>query len=436
MMNPHDFYLELQNLVPLTGKEICVALSGGADSVALLHLLLKTAEQGGFTVSATHVNHGLRGEEALRDASFCATLCKEWGVKFSSFSVQVLGERQSGESEELCARRLRYGCFETLSCDYIATAHHADDAVETFLLNFVRGSGLNGLCGIPQVRQRYIRPLLNFTKQEILDYISAQGLTYVTDSTNLQPELCNRNRLRHRVVPELKKITPALPKTAVRNFQLLRQDADFLKQTANTALKAMQTPNGLPAEQLRAQHPAVLSRILQQYLLDFHFEADSLHLSKIMQLLQSQKSGRLQLKGSLFCAVRAGYFYCVFEESLRYTVQTQLISAEKLQALLKVHNLLFKNAIDYDKIQNVFQLRTRKAGDSMVPFGRHCTKAVRRLQAEAGLPPEQRDFLPLAADEQGVFWGAFIGVAERVAVTAETKRVLIFNPQIENNSGE
>lgn len=436
MMNLHDFYLVLQKLVPLKGKEICVALSGGADSVALLHLLLSVSKQGEFTVSAVHVNHGLRGEEAQRDANFCAALCKKLGVKLYSFSVRVLAEQQPGESTELCARRLRYRCFETLSCNYIATAHHADDAVETFLLNFTRGSGLNGLCGIPQVRQRYIRPLLGFTRQEILAYISSQNLTYVTDSTNMQPELCNRNRLRHFVVPELKKINAAFSKTAVRNFQLLRQDADFLNQTAAETYKALKTPCGLPVEQLRMQHPAMLSRILQQYLLSFHFEADHFHLSQIMQLLNEEGGGRLQLKNKLFCAVRNGYLYCIVEEPLHYSVQTKIVSAEKLQALLKINNLLFKNAIDYDKIQNVFQFRTRKAGDSMIPFGRNCTKAVRRLQAEAGIPPEQRNFLPLAADDQGIIWGAFIGVAERVAVTKKTKRVLIFSPQIEKNSGE
>ena len=135
---------------------------------------------------------GRRGAEADRDEQFCRSLCRQLQVLLTVFKVNCQSERQPGESTELCARRLRYACFEKVPANYIATAHHADDAAETFLLNFARGSGLKGLCGIPPRRGRYLRPLLGFSRAQLLLYLKSQGLSFVTDSTNLQPTACNR----------------------------------------------------------------------------------------------------------------------------------------------------------------------------------------------------------------------------------------------------
>ncbi len=433
-MNRNSFLTALQALAPLQGQTICAALSGGADSVALLHLLCSTAKAGGFTVTAVHVNHGLRGPEADRDEQFCRSLCRQLQVLLTVFKVNCQSERQPGESTELCARRLRYACFEKVPANYIATAHHADDAAETFLLNFARGSGLKGLCGIPPRRGRYLRPLLGFSRAQLLLYLKSQGLSFVTDSTNLQPTACNRNRLRHRVLPELEQINSNFSQTAARNFRLLKADSDFLEQTAAAVFKSVNTKRGLLVLPLRQQHPAIAARVVQQYLALFGFRADALHQEAVLALLNGQKGGRVQLFGNLFCAVRGGYLYCVKQQPLQYSVQTKIILSENPLHELKINNLLLKNAIDYDKIQNEFKIRVRQPGDSFIPAGSRCTKAVRRLQAEAGIPPEQRGYAPLAADDGGIIWGLEIGVASRVAVSGQTRKILIFTVRQKNEA--
>lgn len=426
MMNRNDFLKALQALAPLKGKTVCAAFSGGPDSLALLHLLCSSAAVGGFSVTAVHINHGLRGEEAERDERFCRDFCRRLQVELTVFRVDCKAERLPGESTELCARRLRYRCFEKVTADYIATAHHADDAAETFLLNFVRGSGLKGLCGIPPVRDRYLRPLLGFSRQQLLLYLEAQGLSYVTDSTNCLPTACNRNRLRHTVMPVLHQINSRFSQTAAQNFSLLWADSNYLEQTAAAVLKQIQTNSGLPALALSRQHPAIAARVVQQYLAKFHCRVDALHLKAVLALLSKKGGGRVQLFGNRFCAVRGGYLYYTEERPLHYRVCTRVVSKENLQNELIINNLLLKNTIDYDKILNELKFRVRQPGDSFIPAGGRHTKAVRRLQAEAGILPEQRCYAPLAVDDGGVVWGMDIGVANRVAVSAQTQKVLIF----------
>lgn len=426
MMNRDVFLKNLASLAPLQGKTICVALSGGPDSVALLKLLVEVKDISGFSLFAVHVNHLLRGAESDRDEQFCSTLCKQLGVSFQTFTVDVKAKLKKGESVELCARRLRYSCFEKLSCDYVATAHHANDSIETFMLNFSRGSGLNGLCGIPAVRGRYLRPLLPFSRSEILDYLKENGLSFVTDSTNLSAAACNRNYIRHRVIPMLKKLNPSLEKTAVRNFSLLKQDADFLNQTANAFFISQCKDQKIKTSALRSLHPAVCSRVILLFLNQQGLQADYNHLEQIMALLGTGKTGRVQLGEHDYCAVR-GSSLVVFNDRPRFfQVDTELVLRENFEKKLKINNLLLKNAIDYDRMLNGFKFRTRQPGDRMTPAGKLHSKPIRRLQAEAGLLAEQRENLPLAVDAGGIVWGFGIGVADRVAVCRNTKKILIF----------
>ncbi|MGN0688267.1 MAG: tRNA lysidine(34) synthetase TilS, partial [Oscillospiraceae bacterium] len=206
------------------GDAVVIALSGGADSVSLLYALNSLSDELGITVSACHVNHGLRGEEADSDMHFCERLCERLGVELVVLKTDVRGVQRKHESIEEAARRVRYEFFAEVSKGkLLATAHNSNDSAETVLLNMMRGTGLKGLCGIPPVRGNIIRPLIYCTRQDVEDYCAENSLAYVTDKTNLCDDY-TRNKVRHIILPEIMKINSGFLETASRMENTLRAD--------------------------------------------------------------------------------------------------------------------------------------------------------------------------------------------------------------------
>ena len=218
-------------------KLYLVAISGGADSVALLMMMLDE----GYRVEAVHCNFHLRGEEADRDEAFVAGLCERFGVALHRVHFDTRGYAALHKlSIETAARDLRYGYFERLREDIgaeaIVVAHHRDDNVETVLMNLVRGTGLKGLAGIRPVNGRVIRPLLDMTREDIEAYIYKRGESFVTDSTNLETD-ATRNKYRLEVIPALKEINPSVARAIDTTARHL-QDADEIVEWALEKMKA------------------------------------------------------------------------------------------------------------------------------------------------------------------------------------------------------
>ncbi len=207
----------------LPHDHVAVALSGGADSVCLLYLCTKLRERLPFSLSAAHVNHGLR-EEADREADFCRKLCQKWQVPF--FETKGCA-KQPGQNTEAVGRAMRYTFFESLEQDKIALAHHKNDQAETVLLHLLRGSGTEGLGGMSPQRGKYIRPLLDVSRSEIEAFCKAEGLEYCTDQSNFSKEY-TRNRLRLEVIPMLEQINPEAVDALCRTALLVRDDAEQL----------------------------------------------------------------------------------------------------------------------------------------------------------------------------------------------------------------
>ena len=189
------------------GDTVVCGLSGGADSVGLLLALYELREKLGINVEALHVNHCLRGEESDRDEEFCCQLCSRLGIPFSAFRVDVKSyAKEHSLSDEEAARKLRYGVFEANSQGKkIATAHNANDNLETVILNLARGSALKGMAGIPVRRNNIIRPLLTVSREEIEAFLSERGQEFVTDSTNLSDDY-TRNKIRHKIIPLMNEL--------------------------------------------------------------------------------------------------------------------------------------------------------------------------------------------------------------------------------------
>lgn len=426
MSHNNSFLKQLEAFAPLSGKTVCVALSGGADSVYLLHKLAEYSANFEYRVTAAHINHNLRGAESDRDAVFCKELCEKLAVPLKLFEIDVISKARKGESIEEAARRLRYDALFSVECDYIATAHHLDDNVETVLINMLRGTGLKGFCGIPRRRDKIIRPLLEFSKEDILTECNENGWDFVTDSTNNSDDY-TRNLLRHKVTPVLRQINPSFSRVFSRNLQLLKQDRDYLETASKKLYMTVKTTNGLDIKALKNEHTAILSRVVQAYCKEVSgITADMTHLEEFVRIIRAGQGSYELSKG--YRAVANGKFF-VLEKPLNknFSATFEVVYVENINNYLKINNLLLKNVIDYDKICGEFSVRTRKEKDKMRLFGRGITKSLRRLQQEKRIPDYLRDELPLAADEEGVFWAHKIGIAERVAADSKTKNLLIFS---------
>lgn len=430
------------------GAAVIAAVSGGADSMALLFLLHELQAEWSLRLSAAHVNHGLRGAEADRDEALVRDTCERLGIPFFVLHADIAGEaKRSGEGIEACGRRIRYAYLESLDGQsLIATAHTLDDQLETFLMHFARGAGLRGLCGIPAKRGRIIRPLIDCTREEIESYCRAHRVPFVTDSTNLSREY-TRNRVRMDLIPLLRALNPQLHEAARRCFSALRADESLLEELTGAAMRSVQIPSGYAADALLRQPNAVRARLLKIILQQEGCpEPSSFHVEQVEKLL-GRGSGRVQVGGGLIVRLRRGVLefprregthgsfsipvaplqwpdgqLCeVWEEPLCFS----LVHKKDFIKIQKIHKHQLANCLDYDRIHDSLILRLRQPGDRLHPIGRGCSKTFKNLFQELGVPPEKRSGMPVVCDAAGPVWAPFFGVDERVGVTEETRQILL-----------
>ncbi len=409
------------------GDKVCVALSGGADSVALLHVLLSLKDELSISVSAAHLNHCLRGAESDRDEQFVCELCRDLDVELMLGREDVARiSSMRGESIELTARNLRYDFLERSKADKIATAHTATDNAETVLLNMTRGTALRGLCGIPAVRDCFVRPLIYCSRDDIEKYCKENSLSFVTDSSNLTDDY-TRNRIRHNVTPVLKEVNPSFDSVVGRMCESLSVDDDYFESEVARLYAECVTENGLSVP--KGLHRALCVRLIREYILDMTYRAaDSFHLNEVCAALGHDR--KVELYNGFYAHVNFWNVRIVDTASLNdisFSVEQCVCGREYFDSMLKINNLLLKNAVDYDRIVGSVTIRTRAEGDSIRLSGRNVTKSLRKLYNECKTPSELRDILPIAADDCGVIWVKDIGVAERVAISETTEKVLFFN---------
>ena len=249
---------------------VVVAVSGGADSMTLLHALAALREEKALSLLAAHVHHGLRGEQADADEAFVREQCEAMDVPLAVLHADVAREALRGEGIEAAGRRIRYDFFRRLAqqkgYSFIATAHTADDNLETVLLHLTRGSSLHGLCGIPPIDGMLIRPLLSCTRAQIEAYCAAHHLSYVTDATNADVSY-SRNRVRALVVPQLRSINPGVVAACDRLTAGLREEDAFLDGLAGEwQARARLSADRYAVHTLLAAPPVLLRRALCRLL--------------------------------------------------------------------------------------------------------------------------------------------------------------------------
>ena len=416
------------------GKRLLVALSGGADSVALIRLLAERAEIDGFSLCAAHVHHGIRGAAADEDAAFCRELCRALNIPVEIVRVSVPEVAQrSGEGLETVARELRYRALHEararFQADWIALAHHRADQAETVLMHLLRGCGAQGARGMSRLQGTLYRPLLNVPPKALRDYLTERGATWREDATN-QIADNPRNILRLEIMPKLREIYPGAEAAVARYAQSVECDDRYIDMQAQAFCRDhMQT--GAYGARLCAPEEAeeaVLRRAIQT-LSPVVLEHDRL-LEAVA--LCAQRHGKLQIAQNAFLERTPNALYALCARTAPHEAPLQLYGETALEGIGTLwgeecdiapeRQRQDRQALDADALAGCV-LRTRRAGDRIRPLG--CgAKLLSDYLTDRKIDRPLRDALPIVAKGESVYWVIGVGISEEAKITPSTKRAV------------
>lgn len=379
------------------GERVFCAVSGGADSVALLFGMYLLREKFQLDLSAAHFNHHLRGEESDRDAKFVQEFCRGYAIPLVLGNAQV---RPGKKGLEAAAREARYAFLRSLP-GKVATAHTADDNAETVLMHLIRGTGLKGLGGIAPVNGSVIRPMLSVTRQEVEAFLQEYHLPHREDSSNASDAFL-RNRLRHHVMPLLQMENPGVSLAISAAALRLRQDEAYLQSQLEPELPNVSVLAQMP--------PALQSRYLEHFLKQNGVpEPEQVHISAARELLYSDKpSARMNFPGGVVVARDYDRLTvldnppALMEERLAVPGVTELP-----QWGIRVTCEEEPNGGFGVNVRGSLTVRSRKAGDEIrLPGG---TKSIKRLMIDRKISAPERNRIPILADDDGVLWAGRFG---------------------------
>lgn len=422
------------------GDRITVALSGGADSVSLLHMLVELRKEYDLMITAAHVNHMMRGIESDGDELFCKNLCKKLGVELfvKRADVPKLAKEQK-ISSELCGRNVRYEFFEKLSQKLgskVATAHTLSDCAETLIFNLARGTSLSGLCSIPPKRDFVIRPLILCTEEYIREYCAQNLLEYVTDSSNLTDDY-TRNRIRHNVIPLLKEINPQFENAVKRLSDDAKDACSFIDSKAKIAIESSKTEFGWNVEKLMSLDRTVRSNAISQICKSQGVKSlENTHIRLIEDKLKN--GGAVDLCGGYKAVVSQKIFRIIRSDDEQ--ISDKELKLSDLQNGIyefagKKYSVKEINADDISKeelstlvsidVKNAGAvLRTRRAGDKFTFCGRNITKPLRKAMNELKIPAEARDKILVLAIDNTVLWCENIGASQQGMCSKDCKTAI------------
>ena len=393
MLNKLGGFVRQHGLIS-PGDQIVCAVSGGADSMAMLFAMYLLKEKMGIRLAAAHFNHNLRGSESNADEAFVRDFCARYEIELFVGSAEVTAGEKGLEA---AAREARYAFFATLP-GKLATAHTADDNAETVLLHLVRGTGLKGLGGIAPSRENIIRPLLSVTRKEVLAFLEEYHIPHREDSSN-QTDQFLRNRLRHHVMPLLKAENPSIAENLSATALRLRQDEQALQ-----AYAAFTEP--LDVRWLREQKSAIRSRVLERFLKEHGVkEPEAAHIAQAEALVFSENP-------SAFARFSGDVLVCRRYDILTVAEETAVLAPMELNCPCRLHWGAYiiqcspaEQVINTKEVftvcpQGKVTLRSRMAGDTVRLSGG--TKPLKKLFIDRKIPAAQRPGIPVIADEQGI----------------------------------
>lgn len=424
---------------------VVVGLSGGADSVALTHML-KFQKEKNINVIACHLNHNLRGQESIRDCNFVKDICNKWHIQLIVEEVNLKElSLKTGKGLEECGRDCRYDLFERVraqyNAQYIATAHTLSDNLETILFNMSRGCGLNGLCGIPTTRGKIVRPILNLTRNDIEDYCKKNNLEYVVDSTNLTLDY-TRNKIRHIIIPELRNINSNLEGNVSRLVKSIKEDLDFIEsETIKQYELCRFKNNSLNLSNFFNLHKSIQKRIILMFLSNNNLEISEKYVSSILSIIYS-KYGKFNIAKNKFIVFKDNILSLnivddkqikqvyqsledgVFESNTGINYKINTLDTYTFKSFNKIYKNMFDISIDCGKIIGSVIIRNRLPKDEIKLSDKVPTKSLKKIYQEKHIDKEYRKKLFVLSDDMGVIAVEGIGVAHRVKCDENTKTAI------------
>ncbi|MGC6431568.1 MAG: tRNA lysidine(34) synthetase TilS [Jejuia sp.] len=428
-----DFQNHIENnLSFLKDGKILIAISGGIDSVVLAHL----SYQLGLNIALAHCNFNLRGDESDADEAFVIELAENLNLEVfvQRFDTKTYAQ-ENKRSIQMAARELRYNWFTELAArlefDYILTAHHADDNLETFLINFTRGTGLEGLTGIPEVNGEFVRPLLPFSNDDIVSFAKENNIKWRDDSSNASVKYL-RNKLRHEVVPILKEINPSLLQSFQTTLNNLNDTADIVEESTNAVLKrAIETIDENHVAYKISEFKKVnnskayLFQVFQGYgFTEWNDVVDLLDAETGKQVLSSTYRLIKNREHLLLSTIQSE----ISEEIVISETESQketpfgILFFDEADAIFKSEaNTIF---VDKDKLKYPLILRKKQEGDIFYPIGMKGKKKLSKYFKDEKLSLLDKENTWLLCSEEDIVWVVNRRADDRFRVTANVKNIL------------
>ncbi len=434
------------DLTPYKGKKICVAVSGGKDSMALLHYIKAHGEQFGITLCALNCDHGIRGKESERDSAFVAAYCGGNHIELYSFKAE-----KGAFKDENSARIWRLKCYNEVlaegKADLIATAHHMNDNAETVLFNLARGSGLSGMTGITDLPSLgFIRPLIGCTRGEIDEYIEENGIPFVTDETNLTCDY-TRNKIRHNVLPALEQAVPGAAANIFRFSRLAAEDEEYFGREVDKIIVRRPTYGYI----VKPCAERVIFRRAFLKIVSFYYQRKDYTSAQLNRLfeLQSAENGKKFEFLNLTAVKEAGGIAIAdiselsyenegmpFKENLacdqivKYAgriacAEYESYAGDALATLGEEGLPLKKLSFDLGKIPSDAVIRFKRAGDFFVKFGGG-RKSLSDYLTDKKVPQGVRGTLPLVCDGSEVLIVGGVEISDKIKLTEGTKERGVF----------
>lgn len=468
-----DFVLQVEKTLTdfsmiARNDRILVAVSGGPDSVALLHVLSALSGKYSLELGIAHLNHCLRGEESDGDEAFVKSLGRKMGIPVHTRKKNIEKARsKTGTCIEETGREIRYEFFSEIASlhgyNRIALGHNRNDNAEMVLMNLIRGSGPKGLAGIPQVRGNLIRPLCHRSRQEILDYLEKIGARFRIDSTNRE-DVYLRNRIRHSLIPELSSYNPNIIDTLCRVSDILRMEDDWIEGIVSESMKELVIETSkdhvvISTSGIRALHRAAARRVIRRAIEMIKSDLRRIsfkHIDSAIKLLEATGTAVIDLPGRIRI-LKSGELLSILRE--KKSLRSNKMSGKKLKAsfdiLINMPDILScgvwidetktwlffsklpasmlppvfeKNSktawMDWEKISFPLRLRNARPGDRFKPFGMNGTRKLSDFFCDAKIPHETRKIIPVIESLDHIIWIAGMRIDERVKTDSKTRFVL------------